>query len=64
MPTYEYGCLVCKNEFEIEQSIKEEKGAECPQCRIFCYNRLISKGTSFSLKGSGWAVDNYSSKKD
>lgn len=66
MPTYEYGCLVCQKDFEVVQSIKEEKGAECPNCRIFCYNRLISCGTSFSLKGDGWAADNYSSarKKD
>jgi putative FmdB family regulatory protein len=63
MPTYEYGCLVCKSEFEVQQSIKDEKGAECPKCGIFCYNRLISGGTSFALKGDCWAVDNYSSKK-
>jgi len=63
MPTYEYGCLVCDNEFEVQQSIKDEKGAECPNCKIFCFNRLISKGTSFTLKGSGWAADNYSSTK-
>jgi putative FmdB family regulatory protein len=61
MPTYEYGCLVCKNEFEVQQSIKDEKGAECPKCRTFCGNRLVSK-SSFMLKGSGWAADNYSSK--
>lgn len=64
MPTYDYGCLVCKHEFEVEQSIKDEKGAECPRCRIFGYNRLISGGTSFSLKGGGWYKDLYSSKKD
>lgn len=62
MPTYEYKCLVCQNSFEIEQSIKAEKGAECPKCRIHCTNRLISGGTSFSLKGEGWAADNYSKK--
>jgi putative FmdB family regulatory protein len=63
MPTYEYGCLVCSTEFEVQQSIKADKGAECPRCKIFCDNRLISTGTSFTLKGSGWAADNYSSKK-
>jgi predicted nucleic acid-binding Zn ribbon protein len=47
----------------MQQSIKDEKGAECPKCRIFGYNRLISKGTSFTLKGNGWAADNYSSSK-
>ena len=61
MPTYEYACLACNSEFEVQQSIKDEKGAECPKCRIFSYNRLISCGTSFTLKGGGWASDNYSS---
>jgi putative FmdB family regulatory protein len=64
MPTYEYGCLVCSGSFEIRQSIKDEKGAECPYCKTFCHNRLISSCTSFSLKGGGWYKDLYSSKKD
>jgi len=63
MPTYEYRCLVCDSEFEINQSIKDEKGAECPNCKTFCYNRLISRGTTFTLKGDGWAIDKYSSSK-
>lgn len=64
MPTYEYACLICSGSFEVHQSIKAEKGAECPQCKTFCYNRLISAGTNFSLKGGGWYKDLYSSKKD
>lgn len=63
MPTYDYGCLVCNLEFEAHQSIKADKGVECPNCKTFCTNRLISKGTSFSLKGTGWAADNYGSTK-
>ena len=63
MPTYDYGCVVCNKEFEVQQSIKDDKGAECTHCKTFSYNRLISKGTSFSLKGTGWAADNYSSSK-
>jgi len=60
--TYEYECLVCKVVFEIQQSIKDESGSVCPGCSAFCNNRLISNGTSFILKGSGWAAENYSSK--
>lgn len=63
MPTYEYQCSTCSAEFEVQQSIKDEKGAECPECKNFTYNRLISKGTSFTLKGGGWAADNYSNSK-
>lgn len=62
MPTYDYECLVCDNEFEIEQSINDEAVATCPQCKVSTHRRLISK-TSFLLKGSGWAADNYSSQK-
>jgi len=63
MPTYEYLCKVCDTEFEAEQSIKDDPYAECPRCKVTTFNRLISRGTSFSLKGGGWAADNYSSKK-
>ena len=63
MPTYEYKCLCCDNEFEIQQSIKDEAKTECPKCRVTCANRLVSGGSGFSLKGGGWAADNYSSSK-
>jgi putative FmdB family regulatory protein len=62
MPTYAYGCKVCGNEFEIEQSIKESPLAECPKCRVCTDNRLIV-GTSFVLKGDGWAKDLYAKAK-
>lgn len=61
MPTYEYTCESCEQQFEFEQSIKEDPLVECPSCRNDTLKRLISK-TSFVLKGSGWAADNYSSK--
>jgi len=63
MPTYEYMCHTCQKEFEVHQSMKDEPVASCSTCNVTSYTRLISKGTSFQLKGSGWAADNYSSKK-
>lgn len=63
MPRYDYECESCKLVFEVEQSITAEKDAVCPTCSLRTKNRLISGGTSFSLKGSGWAADNYSSAK-
>ena len=63
MPTYDYKCLVCDHDFETIQSIKDDPHTPCPQCKIECYNRLISGGGSFVLKGDGWAADNYSSSK-
>lgn len=63
MPTYEYKCLCCRHEFEATQSIKDAVGVTCPACLIWCVNRLVSGGTSFLLKGGGWAADNYGSAK-
>ena len=63
MPTYLYMCPI-HQEFEEFHSIKE-KLEECPHCQEEGLppqkvERLISKGTSFVLVGSGWAKDNYS----
>lgn len=62
MPTYEYYCNVCSKEFEAVQRMSDKPEVECPMCRVMCHNRLISGGTSFSLKGDGWGSDNYSKK--
>lgn len=59
MPTYEYHCNVCSKEFETVQRINDKPEAECPECRVMCHNRLISGGTTFTLKGGGWGKDNY-----
>lgn len=61
MPTYEYMCNACEFNFEAEQSIRDEPLSDCPNCHEKALKRLIST-TSFVLKGSGWAADNYSSK--
>lgn len=62
MPTYEYACNSCRYEFEEEQSIKDEPLKNCPACKHDSLKRLISK-SSFTLKGSGWASDNYGLKQ-
>jgi len=60
MPAYDYECKSCGNNFEVVKSIKDDLTTECPQCHIFGTNRLISARTTFTLKGNGWAADNYS----
>lgn len=64
MPLYPYECIECQHRFEILASLKEvysdEFTANCPACDSTSNRRLISK-TSFSLKGSGWYRDGYSS---
>jgi putative FmdB family regulatory protein len=59
--TYEYECKACNHQFEAQQSIKDPPLTNCPRCKTDFLRRLISKST-FVLKGSGWAADNYSSK--
>lgn len=63
MPTYEYLCLKCREQFEVEQKISDdplkrhEEAMENNECdgRL---KKLISR-TSFHLKGSGWFSDGY-----
>ena len=61
MPTYEYACEACGNEWEFEQSIREDAIKKCPKCGKDRAKRQISRGTGFILKGSGWYSDLYSS---
>jgi predicted nucleic acid-binding Zn ribbon protein len=39
---------------------REEPGERCPKCGSTDKERLVNTGTSFILKGSGWAKDRYS----
>jgi putative FmdB family regulatory protein len=61
MPTYEYGCTECGNEWEEVQRITASPTEVCPKCGKTSAHRLISAGTNFILKGGGWYSDLYSS---
>jgi putative FmdB family regulatory protein len=63
MPTYEYACSACGNEWEQTQRITEAPIDVCPVCGKSTAHRLISRGTNFILKGGGWYSDLYSSPK-
>ena len=63
MPTYEYACGACGHEWEQTQRITEPPIEVCPACAKTTAHRLISGGTNFILKGSGWYSDLYSSPK-
>lgn len=58
MPTYEYGCDACGNQWELEQRISEDPIKQCPKCGKMEARRLISGG-NFILKGGGWYADLY-----
>ncbi len=62
MPTYEYACKSCGNQWEEIQKISEAALTECPKCKQQTAQRQISGG-NFILKGGGWYADLYSSTK-
>lgn len=69
MPVYEYKCPKCNHETEVEMKMTANDVVLCSVCHensngMHCtvMNRQISLG-NFSLKGSGWYRDGYSSKK-
>jgi len=58
--TYDYFCNDCEKEFTAEQSIKDEPLTKCLICEGNDVFRLLSKDSTFILKGSGWFSDLYS----
>lgn len=62
MPTYDYKCGSCNHTFEVMQSIKDEPLTKCPNCGKNKLKKLISGGTGFILKGSGFYSTDYKNK--
>jgi putative FmdB family regulatory protein len=50
MPTYQYRCQKCGQQFEREQSITEESLKQCPKCKGKV-QRIITGGQGFVFKG-------------
>ncbi len=61
MPTYEYECLKCGNEFELFESITAEPTKRCPECRGKV-KRLLGTGAGILFKGSGFYQTDYRSE--
>lgn len=63
MPIYEYECKSCGGKKEVTRGIKDQEvKPKCPNCFELGnpeMERVISSGTSFVLKGGGWAKDGY-----
>lgn len=55
---YPYQCSKC-GDVEVEQKITDDRLKECPNCHSKDFKRQIGAGTSFRLKGSGWANTGY-----
>jgi len=58
MPTYEYRCPDCSNDFELFQKMSDEPVASCPKCGAAAQRRL-SGGAGLLFKGSGFYITDY-----
>jgi putative FmdB family regulatory protein len=68
MPTYEYSCQKCGQNFEAFQSMRDEPFKECPKelCRLPKWGhgkvkRLLGTGAGLIFKGSGFYTTDYRS---
>jgi putative FmdB family regulatory protein len=69
MPTYEYHCRKCDQNFEMFQSMRDKPVTECPKelCRLPKWGhgkvkRLLGTGAGIIFKGSGFHITDYRSK--
>src|SRR5213595_619652 len=69
MPTYEYSCQKCGQNFEAFQSMRDEPFRECPKelCRLPKWGhgkvkRLFGTGGGLIFKGSGYYTTDYRSQ--
>lgn len=61
MPTYDYLCEECGNQFEVFQSMKDPKLETCGDCGGKV-RRLLGTGAGLIFKGSGFYQTDYRSK--
>ncbi len=57
MPTYQYRCTACDNDFEVFQSIKDDPVEVCSKCGAPVKKVYNAAGIIF--KGSGFYVNDY-----
>lgn len=68
MPTYDYSCQKCGQNFEAFQSMRDKPFEECPKelCRLPKWGhgkvkRLVGTGAGLIFKGSGFYITDYRS---
>jgi putative FmdB family regulatory protein len=59
MPTYEYVCDACGNEFENFASMSAPPIKKCPKCKKNKVHRKISTGGGIIFKGGGFYETDY-----
>ncbi len=62
MPTYEYICEYCGDQFEEFQSITAKPLKKCKNCGKMKLRRLIGTGSGVIFKGSGFYETDYRSE--
>jgi putative FmdB family regulatory protein len=69
MPTYDYHCQKCDQNFEAFQSMRDKSFTQCPKqlCRLPKWGhgkvkRLLGTGAGIIFKGSGFYTTDYRSK--
>jgi putative FmdB family regulatory protein len=62
MPTYDYICDACDNQFEAFESIKADPQTICPECKESKLRRKIGPGAAILFKGSGFYQTDYRSE--
>ncbi|MCG8600281.1 MAG: zinc ribbon domain-containing protein [Verrucomicrobiales bacterium] len=62
MPTYDYKCQKCNHQFEVFQSMKDDRLTDCPldDCDGEV-KRLLGTGAGIIFKGSGFYETDYRS---
>ena len=54
MPTYSYKCKECEHQFDVWQSMSDDKLTDCPECAKKSLEKVITATGGFHLKGDGW----------
>lgn len=62
MPTYEYACDSCGNNFEVVQKMSDAPVEKCHSCGKKV-RRVLSGGIGVSFKGSGFYVNDSGASK-
>ena len=67
MPTYQYACMDCAEDFEVQQSFTDASLTECPACegrlrKVFNAVGIVFKGSGFYRTDSRASADAGTSK--
>ena len=61
MPTYQYRCQSCKDEFEVRQSFTDEALTTCPDTDCGGSVNKVFSGVGISFKGDGFYKNDHGS---